>query len=78
MTCRETLHLHLTNPIQVDIVQRMRLFSRETERDVGRSIVGAFVCVCVLLCWSYTPYNLVRGSFLFSRLYVSMSVRTQN
>lgn len=78
MTRREISHLHFTNTIQVDTVQRMRLLSREIERDVGRSIFGAFVCVCVLLSWSYTPYSLVWGSFLFSCLYVSMSVSTQN
>lgn len=66
VSCRETFRLHFTNTIQVDIRQGMRLYSRERQRDVGRSIFGAFVPVCVLLCWSYTPYNLIWGSFLFS------------
>lgn len=43
-------------------------------RDVGRSIFGTFVCVCVLLCWSHTPYNLLLGSFLFSCLSLCFNV----
>lgn len=43
----------------------------ERERDVGRSIFGALVCVCVLLCWSHTPYNLLLGSF-FVLLFVTL------
>lgn len=69
------MHLHFTNTTQADtLLVNEALQPGEREREVGRSIFGAFVRVFMLLCWSHTPYNLVWGPFLFCCLSLCFNV----